>query len=190
MKLSIPDFCPACDAVDNPFVPAQRETEQDFRGQTLRVTSPAFRCRHCGFSLLGPGHLDALRLATHDAYRRRHGLLTTAEIISRRKAMGLSQKRFAETLGVGSASIERWESGVLVQDKASDILLRQRSDHTRFLPSALSGKRTDRTIFQFTRMKNPSAIGRANKNYATFHFTSPSASTPTLNPSHALTPAA
>ena len=33
---------------------------------------------------------------------------------------------------------------------SSDLLLRQRTDHTRFLPTALSGKRTDKTVFQFT----------------------------------------
>jgi len=80
--------------------------------------------------MLGPGHLDALRVAPHDAYRRIHGFLTSGEILSRRKAMGFSQKRFAEYLGVGSATIERWESGILVQDKVSDLLLRQRADST------------------------------------------------------------
>ncbi len=128
MQLSIPDFCPACDATDKPFNLVQRETEQDFRGETFRVTTPALQCRHCGFGTLGPGHLDALQRATHDAYRRKYGFLTSGEILSRRKVMGFSQKRFAEYLGVGSASIERWESGALVQDKASDLLLRQRTD--------------------------------------------------------------
>ena len=192
-----PDFCPSCDATDKPFTLIQRETEQDFRGETFRITSTALQCRHCGFCLLGPGHLDALRLATHDAYRRNHGLLTRTAIISRRKAMGLSQKRFADYLGVGSASVERWESGVLVQDKASDILLRQRTDHTRFLPTALSGKRTDKTVFHFTlnqgawASRPPSspdirtrplsqtpyaadpakAVTRVTDNTATYHFT-------------------
>lgn len=129
MNPSIPDFCPACDATDKPFKLVRRTTEQDFRGETFRVTSPALQCRHCGFGMLGPGHLHALRTATHDAYRRKHGFLNSREILARRKAMGLSQKRFAEFLGVGSASIERWEGGALVQDKASDLLIRSRTDH-------------------------------------------------------------
>lgn len=53
----IPDFCPACDAADKPFKLVQRPTEQDFLGETFRVTSPALQCRHCGFGMLGPGHL-------------------------------------------------------------------------------------------------------------------------------------
>jgi putative zinc finger/helix-turn-helix YgiT family protein len=142
MTPSIPDFCPACDATDKPFRLIQRATEQEFRGETLRVTSPALQCRHCGFGLLGPGHLAALRVATHDTYRRQHGLLTSGEIAARRKAMGLSQKRFAEFLGVGSASIERWEAGTHVQDKASDLLLRQRSDRGLYFNLRPAGRST------------------------------------------------
>lgn len=145
MTPSIPDFCPACDATDKPFKLVQRPTEQDFRGETFRVTSPALQCRHCGFGMLGPGQLDALRAATHDAYRREHGFLTSGEILARRKAMGLSQKRFAEYLGVGSASIERWESGALVQDKASDLLIRNRTDRGLYFNLRPAG-RSSRTI--------------------------------------------
>jgi len=152
----IPDFCPACDAADHPFVLIQRETEQDFRGETFRVTSPALQCRHCGFGMLGPGHLDVLRIATHDAYRRKHGFLTSGEILSRRKAMGLSQKRFAEYLGVGSASIERWESGMLVQDKASDLLLRQRTERGLYFNLRPAGRSTH--TFAFSLPGSPALV--------------------------------
>lgn len=77
----VPYFCPSCDATEKPFRLIQRTTEQEFRGETLRVTSPALQCRHCSFGLLGPGHLDALRVATHDTYRRQHGLLTSGEFV-------------------------------------------------------------------------------------------------------------
>jgi putative zinc finger/helix-turn-helix YgiT family protein len=156
MQPSTPDFCPACDAADHPFALIQRETEQDFRGETFRVTSPALQCRHCGFGMLGPGHLEALRIATHDAYRRKHGFLTSGEILSRRKAMGLSQKRFAEYLGVGSASIERWESGTLVQDKASDLLLRQRTERGLYFNLRPAGRR--KHTFAFSLPGSPALI--------------------------------
>jgi hypothetical protein len=60
----VPDFCPACDALDQPFHPVMRKVEQDFRGETLTVDAPAMRCTRCGFEIAGPGHLDALCLAT------------------------------------------------------------------------------------------------------------------------------
>ncbi|MCX6880171.1 MAG: helix-turn-helix domain-containing protein [Verrucomicrobia bacterium] len=188
---SIPDFCPACDATDKPFASIQRETEQDFRSATFRVISPVLCCRHCGFDLLGPGHLDALRLATHDAYRRQHGLLTAAEISARRKAMGISQKRFAAYLGVGSASIERWESGILVQDKASDLLIRERTDHTLFLAPDESRNPITKTVFKPSIPPAHAVTSTPVKTTTTHCVSAPSSgSNPYPNSSHVISPAA
>lgn len=130
----LPDFCPACDAIDNPFQLVRRIVPQDFRGETLEVAASALACRNCGFEMAAPGHLDQLRLATLDAYRLRHGLLTSAEIVERRTKMGMSQRAFADHIGVGVASLQRWEKGLVVQDKAGDVLLRVLTEHTRFAP--------------------------------------------------------
>jgi putative zinc finger/helix-turn-helix YgiT family protein len=130
----VPDFCPACDAVDHPFAPVRRKVTQEFRGETLEVVAPAMQCQHCRFEIAVPGSLDALRLATADAYRKRHGLLTSEQIHSRRTAMGMSQRDFADHVGVGVASLQRWEKGLVVQDKGSDLLIRERTKHTLFAP--------------------------------------------------------
>jgi putative zinc finger/helix-turn-helix YgiT family protein len=132
LKPIIPDFCPSCDAVENPFRSTLRKTKQEYRGEILEVETPALKCKECEFHLLAPGHLDAIRITTANAYRRKHGLLTAGEIIQRRKAMGMSQRRFAQYLEVGEASVKRWESGLLVQDKASDLRVRAQTDHTKF----------------------------------------------------------
>ena len=132
LEPQVPDFCPVCDAVDHPFAPVRRKVEQEFRGETLEVEAPAMRCHHCGFEIAVPGSLDALRLATADAYRQRHGLLTSEQIVSRRTAIGKSQRDFAEYTGVGVASLQRWEKGLVVQDKGSDLLIRERTKHTEF----------------------------------------------------------
>jgi putative zinc finger/helix-turn-helix YgiT family protein len=128
----VPDFCIACDAVDGPYPVVMRPTEQEYRGETITVLAPAHECPHCGFRTLGPGHLTALVSATSDAYRQKHGLLTSAEIIQRRKAMKKSQRQFADFVGVSVASLKRWETGFLVQDKASDVLVRMKTDHVTF----------------------------------------------------------
>ena len=60
----VPDFCPACDTVGQPFHDVTRLVEQEFRGKTLEVEAPAMRCRNCGFEIAGPGHLESLRNAT------------------------------------------------------------------------------------------------------------------------------
>ena len=60
----VPDFCPACDGIDHPFQMVMRKVIQEFRGEILEIDAPIMRCKHCGFEIVGPGQLDALRLAT------------------------------------------------------------------------------------------------------------------------------
>ncbi len=97
---------------------------QEYRGETLAVHTPVMRCAHCGWETLGPGQVDALRIATADAYRRKYGLLTSGEIKAARQACGLSQRAFADALGVGRASVPRWESWQ-VQEPVYDEAIRR-----------------------------------------------------------------
>ena len=92
------------------FAAAEGEVVQEYRGETLSVRTPVMRCAHCAWETLGPGQVDALRVATADAYRHKHGLLTSGQIRAARLACGLSQRAFADALGVGQASVPRWES--------------------------------------------------------------------------------
>jgi transcriptional regulator with XRE-family HTH domain len=57
-----------------------------------------------------------------DAYRRDHDLYTSEEIKAIRGK--ITQQQFADALGVGVASVKRWELG-LVQDKGNDRLIRE-----------------------------------------------------------------
>jgi putative zinc finger/helix-turn-helix YgiT family protein len=108
------------------FTPVEAPVTQEFRGESLSVVTSVMSCAHCGWITLAPGQLDTLRLRTADAYRQKHGLLTAAEIRSRREILGKSQREFASFLGVGEASIPRWESWQ-VQEKVYDDLIRSRT---------------------------------------------------------------
>lgn len=70
-----------------------------------------------------PEHLRKLA----DAYRRAHRLLTSEEIRSRRSSLRMTQKAFAIYLGVGEASIKRWELGA-IQDESMDRYIRLKTD--------------------------------------------------------------
>lgn len=120
---NLPAACPSCDH-DNTFAVCEREVEQLFRNETFLVQAEAAECSKCGFCILLRGQTDALRQKTADAYRAEHGLLTSPEIRDLRASQELSQKQFAELVGVGVASIKRWEH-CGVQDPSSDKLLRQ-----------------------------------------------------------------
>jgi DNA-binding transcriptional regulator YiaG len=70
---------------------------------------------------------DAYTIASADAYRTKHGLLTTKELKQIRQRLGMSFRTFARHLKVSEASPKRWEAG-LVQDQAMDQLIRLKSD--------------------------------------------------------------
>ena len=67
--------------------------------------------------------LNANLLNARNAYRKKHGLLTSDEIVGIRSEYGLSQVDLARLLGWGEATISRYESKA-IQDEPYDDLLR------------------------------------------------------------------
>src|SRR5699024_1722580 len=67
-------------------------------------------------------------LNARNAYRIKHGLLTSDEIVSIRESYGLSQVDLARLLGWGEATISRDESKA-IQDEAYDTMLRLIKDN-------------------------------------------------------------
>jgi len=114
-------ICFTCKGED--FTTQTAVVRQDFRGEQMDVSTPVSVCTACGWQTLGRGQADELRKRTADAYRERHSLLTSAMIKYIRKMRCQNQAEFAEFLGVGEASVKRWEAG-LVQEKGCDQLLR------------------------------------------------------------------
>ena len=96
---------------------------QEFKGETLAVTTPVMVCKSCGWQALEAGQMDELGRRTADAYRKKHGLLTSSQIKALRYALKKSQREFAEFLRVGEASVKRWENWS-IQDASSDELMR------------------------------------------------------------------
>ncbi len=67
-------------------------------------------------------------LSARNAYRVKHGLLTSAEIVAIRESYGLSQVDLARLLGWGEVTISRYESKA-IQDEAYDTMLRLIKDN-------------------------------------------------------------
>ncbi len=72
----------------------------------------------CNAAMLNQNLLNA-----RNAYRVRHGLLTSDEIVAIRDEYGMSQVDLARMLGWGEVTISRYESKA-IQDDAYDIMLR------------------------------------------------------------------
>lgn len=92
-------------------------------GEVFPVSYPGLKCHACGAELMEDREADGLTQMISDSYRAAHGLLTGEEVRTRRGALGMSQQAFAEYLGVGVASVKRWEAGA-IQDRAMDELMR------------------------------------------------------------------
>jgi putative zinc finger/helix-turn-helix YgiT family protein len=109
------------------MMPAIAEMTATVRAEEIRVRTEAMICKRCGLQVMTDAQSDAYGIASADAYRAKHGLLTTAELKQVRERLGMSLRTFAKYLKVGEASPKRWEAG-LVQDRAMDELIRLKSD--------------------------------------------------------------
>jgi putative zinc finger/helix-turn-helix YgiT family protein len=119
-------MCPQCGAKEKPFETGEVDILQSFHGEELTVHTDAEVCRKCGLKVLSDGQADELRRKTADAYRAKHGLLTSDEIVARREALNLTQARFSKHLGVDVKISRQWETW-RVQTITEDQLLREKT---------------------------------------------------------------
>ncbi len=103
------------------------KSEQDFKGRTFTIVTEAMSCDKCGANQFTDEQANQLRKGTVDAYKNEEGLLTSENIRKYREELGMSQALFAEYLGVGIASIKRWET-YFIQEKSQDDLIRMKCD--------------------------------------------------------------
>ena len=87
---------------------------------TLHATIPVHCCDSCDFEFLGREG----RRIKHEAVCRHFDLLTPREIRHIRERHGMSRTAFAEITGFGEATLNRWERGAVIQNRANDRYLR------------------------------------------------------------------
>jgi DNA-binding transcriptional regulator YiaG len=104
------------------FEPTAQLT-QNFMGELLQVTSPAYYCSTCHSYTLVDDQLDTIRLLTADEYRKHQGLLTGIELQNLRTCKQLSRQELATKLHVSPKQIGRWETWE-VQTPKEDLKLR------------------------------------------------------------------
>lgn len=86
----------------------------------LEALLPVRRCSECGFEYLD----DAAEEIRHEVVCKHLGVLTPAEIRRLREEYGFSRAEFSRLTHLGEATLNRWESGTLVQNSAYDQFLR------------------------------------------------------------------
>lgn len=101
--------------------------QKELKGEDLQFFATVLSCDSCNKWEIPISEADSFGLALDAAYRERVGLLFPKQIREYRERLGMNQEEFAAYLGVGPASIKRWELGA-IQDKSSDELIRLKCD--------------------------------------------------------------
>ncbi len=117
--------CLNCDSTV--FLLKQINIKTEYNNESLEVVVPAHVCNDCEEPLMDSKQMNFLRQAAADQYRDSHGLLNSKKIVALRKKFDMSQREFAEYLGVGDASIKRWET-YFSQEFAMDEHIRLKCD--------------------------------------------------------------
>lgn len=117
--------CLKCDSTD--FETKNIRFSSELKGETIDVIVPSFVCKACHTTLMDAKQMNEHRRAVADAYRRKHKLLTSQEIIAYRSRLNMNQTEFARYLNVGEASIKRWET-YFIQDAGQDDHIRLKCD--------------------------------------------------------------
>jgi putative transcriptional regulator len=102
-------------------VPFTTTIEHD--GRAYRVDIPDLTVPQCARCQAISIDDEADRQITA-AFRRQARLLSPEEIRQGREKLGMTQKEFANLLGVGESTFSRWENGVQIQQRAMDRFLR------------------------------------------------------------------
>lgn len=105
-------FCTECLEEVSAPVDAVCETVT-IRGAALKVVNEYPICPLCGERIADPSITDENLARQYDAYREFMDVPDATELIALRKKYGMSQRQLAALLGIGIASVQRYENGSL-----------------------------------------------------------------------------
>lgn len=96
-----------------------------YRGVEVPVDESFLRCRTCGEELVTWEQARAKEELAAARYREMDRMLTPERIRSiRERVLGLTQSVFERVLALGEKTAARWESGRVIQNRATDHLFR------------------------------------------------------------------
>lgn len=124
-------FCPNCEK-ESPLEIVRKVEEFNVRGEVIVVEVEYYQCQECGEEFENSkSAIDPYEIAYRE-YRARKGLLQPEEIREFRIKRGLTQKEFSELIGIGIATLNRYENGAL-QSEAHDRVIKLVMDPRNFL---------------------------------------------------------
>jgi putative zinc finger/helix-turn-helix YgiT family protein len=124
-------FCPNCEK-EMPLTMVRQVEEFNVRGEIIEVEVEFYRCQECGEEFENSRSALNPYETAYREYRSRKGMLQPEEIRALRLRYGLSQKEFSLLLGIGIATLNRYENGAL-QSEANDRVIRFALEPENFL---------------------------------------------------------
>lgn len=118
MKLS----CPVCNN-SSKLELIKEERELSIRNEPIIIDMEYYKCSECGEEFVVPDLENDPFETAYRLYRTKHNMLQPEEIRDFRHKYHLTQNELANLLGLGGATISRYETGKL-QDETHDTLLR------------------------------------------------------------------
>jgi putative zinc finger/helix-turn-helix YgiT family protein len=118
-----PKRCGKCGHKEMRLATVPYATTIEHDGRAYRVEIPALTVPQCG-NCQTISIDDEADQQISAAFRREARLLAPEAIRQGRETLALTQKQFANLLGVGEATVSRWETGAQIQQRAMDRFLR------------------------------------------------------------------
>lgn len=93
----------------------------EIKGEQIEVSGNVHVCPECN-EPIGDDLYAALLDQAYEEYRKRNSLMSAEDIVYIRKSYKLSQSLFASSLGIGEASLQRYEKGSIPTQSVHTIL--------------------------------------------------------------------
>ena len=141
MKKLIREFimdCPIC-GKSHTVQEYEDETNVEIKNDEVKYREHYFYCVNANedeHKFVNGQMMNKNMQNARNAYRIKHGLLTSDEIVEIRKKYNLSQIDFSRLLGWGDVTITRYETKA-IQDKTYDTVLKKVRDDTEFVAELL-----------------------------------------------------
>ncbi|TYB96401.1 MAG: DUF4065 domain-containing protein [Kosmotoga sp.] len=114
-------YCENCDDFVNYNVIKKREI-YEIKNDKIEIVSNIAKCTICGSELYDIKLEDDNLKRVYRKYAKKYKLILPEEIKKIRKKYGLNQHLFARILGIGKATIQRYENGALPTKAYSDLI--------------------------------------------------------------------
>lgn len=164
------ELCPVCNASSpTETLSIDRFAYGDDKVE-LTVEVPILTCPSCHFEFTDH-RAEVLR---HEAICKHEELLSPREIHQVRSNLGMTRRQFADAFGIPRASMDRWETGKLLQNRSLDTLLRALQNRNTALRLDRRSRRTSAvsgTVIQFrTLERSAERLAEAQSREARFHL--------------------